>query len=96
MCCFPQKHRKVNEACKTKVTPVLSGVPKKGTKSELAIPTLPARGPKRGQNGYITLAFSGILNKGTKSKLATSPLPSWMAQKRTEWLHDPCFLGGLQ
>ena len=70
--------RKVNEACKTQVTPVLLGVPNQGTESKLATSPLPSRGPKRGQNGDITPAFLGS--------------PIWGLNQN--WLPHPCLLGG--
>ena len=58
---------------------IRSGPQQRGTKSEVAAPPLPSRGPKKGRKCYITTAFSGVTNKGEQN------------QKR---LPHPCLLGG--
>ena len=60
---------------------ILGEPEQRGTKSEVAASPLPSRGPKRGQNCYVTPAFSGNPNKGEQNQ---------------KWVRHPCLLGGPQ
>ena len=59
---------------------------------------LPFRGPKRGQNCYVTPTFSGIPNAKRGDKIRSGYLtPAFSgAQKRAELLRNPCVLGDPQ
>ena len=48
------------------LTRVFSGVPKQGTKSEVAVSPLPSRGREIGRNCYVNPAFLGVPQKGDK------------------------------
>ena len=67
--------------------------PDKGTKTEVATPTLPSQGPKTGQNCYLTRALSRIPKKGDKIRNGyTTPAFSWY-QKWAEVRRNPCVFG---
>ena len=57
---------------------------------------MPSRGPKRGQNCYVTPAFSGVPYAKRVDKIRRGHLTRAFsrAQKRAELLRNPCNLGG--
>ena len=65
-------------------------------KSEMATSTVPSRGPKQGQNSYVTPAFSAVPNAKRGEKIRSGylhPAFSW-AKTRAELLRNPCILRG--
>ena len=64
----------------------------------MAASPLPSRGPKGGQNCYVTPAFSGVLNTKRGEEIRSGCLtPAFSeAQRRAELLPNPCILGGPQ
>ena len=82
---------------KLPASPLPSWGPQNGEESNCLHQPCLLRGLKVGRNqiGYITLAFLGSPKWG-RIKLATSPLPSRGPQNGEEsnWLHQPCVLGG--
>ena len=64
----------------------------------MAASPLPSRGPKRGQNCYVTPLFSGVPNAKHGEKFRSGCLtPAFSgAQKRAELLRNPSILGGPQ
>ena len=63
----PQKRRQIRSGC---LTPAFSGAQKKRRQNQKWLPhPLPSRGPKRGQNCYVTPAFSGVPTRGDKIRI---------------------------
>ena len=64
----------------------------------MAASPLPSRGPKRGQNCYVTRALPGVRNAKSEGKIRMGGLTATFLgdQKRAELLCNYCILGGLQ
>ena len=68
-------------------------MPSAGTKSEVASARLPFRGPRSGQNCYVTAAFLDIPNKGDNHRSGYITPAFSAAQKRAALPRKPYILG---